>query len=465
MKRICITFIVFAAMLAAAVNSFAQAKTIITLKQAIDTALENYPELKARKYMVESAKMNLTDAKNQRLPSLKIGDEVDLGTANSAVGSYFPMGIVPSTSGAIRAANNPNDFSGNIGIAYMEYELYNFGLNPARIEAARSLLNSSDADYNKESYVLQYRVAELYFNLLQYKLLTAIQEKNIERYRVLYNYIKAYTSSGIKAGVDSSVANAELSKAKIQYIQTLAIYNKLKSEFMFYTGMKNNNFDVDTVLYHLSETIINQMEQNVNVDSVGSGNPLLAFYKARWDYALAQEKLVKRSYLPKLNLLGAGWARGSSISSKDFYGDYSSGLNYNRYNYMGGLAFTYNIADVVHGKNKAAIFAYQAKSEEQEMASEKTLLESQLQQADIAIQAAVNKLREIPVQLKAAQDAFSQKEAQYNAGLVNIAELTNVSYLLYSAETDQVSAQTDLFVTLLQKAITNNTLNNFISQF
>ena len=74
-------------------------------------------------------------------------------------------------------------------------------------------------------------------------------------------------------------------------------------------------------------------------------------------------------------------------------------------------------------------------------------------------------MKEIPVQLKAAQDAFSQKTAQYNAGLVNIAELTDVSYLLFSAETDQVGATTDLLNTLLQKAITNNTLNDFLNQF
>src|ERR1035437_917193 len=328
-------------------TSSGQTKTVFSLKQAIDTAIQNYPELKAKKLQVESAKMTLTDAKDQRLPSIKVSDQVDLGTANSTPGSYFGFGLVPSTSGSIRVAENTNDFGGTIGVAYIEYELYNFGLNSARIGFANSLINVNNADYNKESYILQYNIANLYFELLKYKLLTDIQQKNIERYRVLYNYIKAYTGSGIKAGVDSSVANAELSKAKIQYIQTNARYNKLKSEFLYFTGVKSLNFNVDTNLLHLSDAMINQLESNVNADSVNSNNPLLAYYKSRWDYALAQEKLVKRSYLPKLNLVGAAWARGSSISSKDVYGDVSSGMNYGRYNYMGGLALTYNLTDIV----------------------------------------------------------------------------------------------------------------------
>jgi outer membrane protein TolC len=442
-----------------------QSKTVFSLKQAIDTALQNYPELKAKKLQLESAKMTLTDAKDQRLPSIKVSDQVDIGTANSTPGSYFSFGLVPSTSGSIRATENTNDFAGTIGVAYIEYELYNFGLNGARIGLANSLINVNNADYKKESYLLQFEIANLYFELLKYKLLTNIQQKNIERYRVLYNYIKAYTGSGIKAGVDSSVANAELSKAKIQYINTQSKFDKLKSDFIYFTGVRNNNFDVDTNLFHLTDAKINQMESNVVADSVNINNPLLVYYKSRWDYALAQEKLVKKSYLPKLNFEGAAWTRGSSISSKDVYGGLSTGLNFERYNYMGGLALTYNITDIFHRRDRAAIFDFQAQAVEEEMAGQKSLLENQLQKADIDIQAALERVREIPIQLKAAQDAFAQKTAQYDAGLVNIVELTNVSYLLYSAETDQVTATTDLLNTLLQKAVTNNTLNIFLNQF
>ncbi|MFI5163922.1 MAG: TolC family protein, partial [Bacteroidia bacterium] len=444
---------------------FAQTSKKIGLKQAIDSSLKNHPALKAKQFEVESANAAVRDAKHQVLPALKIHDQVDVGTANSLAGSSFPMGIIPSISGGISTENNSNLFSGNIGVAYLEHELYNFGLNSARIASARSLANSSKADYDATSYSLQFHIGQLYFDLLRYRLLNNIQQKNIERYRVLYNYIKAYTGSGIKAGVDSSVANAEVSKAKIQYIQTLEVYNKLKSEFTYYAGLKNRDFEIDTGLYHLSDAIINQLQAKVSVDSVSSSNPVLAYYNSRWEYAMAQEKLIKKSYLPKIYLVGGGWMRGSSISPTDAYGDLSSGLNYSRYNYMAGLAFTYNIVDIVHQKDKAAIQYFHAEAEHEEMNEQKLLLENQLQRADIAIQAALAREKEIPIQLRAAQNAFSQKSAQYNAGLANITELTDASYLLYRAETDAVEAQTDLLNTLLQKAVTNNTLNTFLSNF
>src|ERR1700722_15431654 len=96
--------------------SFAQTGNKIGLKQAIDSAIKNYPELNAKQFEIKSANAAVLDAKDQRLPSLKLGDEVDLGTANGLGGSYFSMGIIPSTSGGITAANNSSIFSGNIGV-------------------------------------------------------------------------------------------------------------------------------------------------------------------------------------------------------------------------------------------------------------------------------------------------------------------------------------------------------------
>ena len=325
------------------IPGFAQTRTVIGLKLAIESALHNYPELKSKQYQVESANASVTDAENQELPSLKISDQVDLGTDNGVPGSYFSMGIIPSTSGGIRQVLNTTAFSGNIGVAYLEHEFYNFGLNGARVRSANSLVNFSKADYKESSYLLQFHLAQLYFELLRFRLLVTIQQRNIDRYRVLYHYIKAYTSSGIRPSVDSSIAKAEVSEATIQYIQTKETFDKLKKEFIYYTGLTMNDFEIDTTLYYLPEGRINLLKDDISSDSVNNSNPVIAYYNNRWEYSLSQENLIEKSYLPKLYLVGSAWARGSSISPKDTFGNLSTGLDYGRYNYMVGLALTYNI--------------------------------------------------------------------------------------------------------------------------
>jgi len=458
-------FFVLALITMVSLSCFAQTKTIVGLKFAIDSALHNYPELKSKQYQVASATASATDAENQVLPSLTISDQVDLGTDNGLGGSYFPMSIIPSTSGGIRAENNANAFSGNIGVAYLQHELYNFGLNGARIESANSLVNFSKADYEASSYLLQFHVAQLYFELLRYRLLVATQQRNIDRYRVLYGYIKAYTSSGLKPSVDSTIANAEISTATIQYIQTTETYNKLKREFIYYTGLQRNDFEIDTAIYYLPETWLNRLEENVSGDSVDNNNPVLEYYNNRWEYSMSQENLISKSYLPKLYLVGSAWVRGSSITPQDVYGNLSTGLDYSRYNYMAGLALSYDIVNLIHRNDKTDIQHYQSESAREDVVEQKTLLESQLKQADIAIQAAIDRAREIPLLLSAAQNVYAQKLAQYNAGLANITDLTDASYLLYKAETDQSEVLPFLLSTLLQKAVANNTLNTFLANF
>ena len=447
------------------VSCFAQTKPVVGLKIAIDSALQNYPELQSKQMQIESAHASLSDASDQELPSLTFSDQVDIGTDNGLGGSYFPMGIIPSTSGGIRSSNNSNTFSGTIGVAYLQHELYNFGLNGARTESANSLIDFSTSDYDQASYVLQFHVAQLYFELLRYRLLVAIQQKNIDRYQVLYGFIKAYTSSGIKPSVDSSIARAEISTANIQYIQTAETFNKLKSEFLYFTGLRVNDFDIDTTLYHLPDLSINRLEQNISRDSIDAGNPVLAYYNSRWKYALSQENVTSKSYLPKIYLVGSAWIRGSSISQSDVFGNVSTGFDYSRSNYMAGLALTYNIIDLVHKSDRTAIQHYQSEALHEDVLQQQFLLKNQLQQANIAIQSATEREKEIPIQLKAAQDAFAQKSAQYDAGLANITDLTDATYLLYKAETDEAELLPNLLDALLEKSAANNTLNTFLANF
>ncbi|HMD13898.1 MAG TPA: TolC family protein, partial [Bacteroidota bacterium] len=75
------------------VSCFAQTKPIIGLKIAIDSALQNYPELQSKQMQIASAHASLSDASDQELPSLTFSDQLDIGTDNGLGGSYFPLGI------------------------------------------------------------------------------------------------------------------------------------------------------------------------------------------------------------------------------------------------------------------------------------------------------------------------------------------------------------------------------------
>ena len=79
-------------------------------------------------------------------------------------------------------------------------------------------------------------------------------------------------------------------------------------------------------------------------DSSFSSHPYLNYYHSIYAHGLAREQLIRKSYLPRLYLLGAGWVKGSSIDPDGtFNKDLSSGLGYTRSNYLGEVGISYDL--------------------------------------------------------------------------------------------------------------------------
>src|SRR5271156_2460141 len=100
----------------------------LSLYDAVNSAVINYPQIQQRQSEVLAGRAHVNTVKGNHLPSLLLQDQLDLGTANALEGSYFPLGIVPSTSGnspASASAYSPNP--GNIAISYLQWDFYNFG--------------------------------------------------------------------------------------------------------------------------------------------------------------------------------------------------------------------------------------------------------------------------------------------------------------------------------------------------
>ena len=82
--------------------------------------------------------------------------------------------------------------------------------------------------------------------------------------------------------------------------------------------------------------------------------------------------------------------------------------------------------------------------------------------AEEGIQTALRNLGEIPIQINAAQDAYNQKTAQYRAGIINLVDLTNASYVVYRSQSEYVQTVSDWLLSNLDKAAANGNLDLFI---
>ena len=436
---------------------FAQQKNY-HLPQLIEAAKNHLPVLMQKRALLNGARAAVTDTRHSFLPQLKISDQVNLGSDNSIAGSYLPIGITPSSSAGVRGDNIYQPATGNIGALYGEYELINFGLNSARLKTAEAIADLQQADLDRELYLMQASVARTYFNVLknQYKL--DADRQNVNRYDSIFKVIRALTASGIKPGADSSLARAELSKATITYNQTLGSINQLKDQLSYLTGVPPQSFFLDSLVIGF----INNKPAPINLPEDTVSNPLIDIYVKQNNIYVSNQTVIKKSYLPRILLAASGWTRGSSIQYNDDYKALSSGLGYQRFNYMAGIAVTYNLFSGLYKKDKLAINQFQVQAGNYELEQQKLAISLAAAQASHALQVNEANLAELPIQLKSAADTYRQKAAQYKAGIISLIDLTNASFVLYRSQTDYIQTISDWWLAQLDKAVAGGSLIQFI---
>lgn len=130
---------------------------------------------------------------------------------------------------------------------------------------------------------------------------------------------------------------------------------------------------------------------------------------------------------------------------------------------MVGLSISYNLFDL--RKQQLKLNTQKANSDYslKKLQEEQQLLSTSAKQADVEMQTALNRLKEIPKQLKAANDGYRQKLSLYKNGLTDILELDAALNILYRAETDYMEAKYDYSSALFQKAITENQVNSVLN--
>src|SRR5215217_542900 len=88
--------------------------SVVTLRQALQIAEVNFPQLLAQKQQVASAQNKVGLAKNDALPRLDIHLQGNYATANNSYGLFYPQLSLPPISGPV---NETNTYQGSFGSA------------------------------------------------------------------------------------------------------------------------------------------------------------------------------------------------------------------------------------------------------------------------------------------------------------------------------------------------------------
>jgi len=445
--------------LAAKVNCSAQ-QNVFSIKDALNAAEKNYPALKASGFYTRSAEENLKSVRRQYIPAVKLHQQFTYATANSSTGAYFPYGVVVPISGGIYQQNYNDAAFGSISLAYFEWPFFAFGQQTAQNKIAGSQLKLAQADETNEKFELFSSVSEAYLDLLALQKLEQAQKDNIQRAQTILRLVRASTKGGLKPGVDSSFANAEVAKAQLGLLDVQKNEMLQKSILAALLGNSIKNIVLDT-------SFLARLPIEGNTDTSVNNNPLLEIYSERIEISRRRENFIKLSYLPKISLLGAYWGRGSgmdganpSLANESF----SGGTELTRFNYAIGVAATFNILDYPRMRAVANSEYYTMQGIKSEQDQEKLNLQNNLTAASQNLRYALQEAIVAPQELKAASDAYNQKLTLYNNGLAPLSDLADALYNLNKADADLAVINNSAWKALLFRATTIGALTSFLNQ-
>jgi len=429
------------------------------LQQVLEAGRVNYPSIKARAADVRGSLAEAKAASLDYLPRISAQHQYTYGTSNSMAGSFYPNAAVISPAGGIRPENINVATWGSYSSVLLEWNVFNFGKVSGTAKAARSVAGSNQAAYENELFQHQVRIADAYLLTLMTKKLAAIQQTNMERARVFREVVSAGVRSGLRAGVDSSLASAEYSRTKLLRLDAERNYRSQQLKLLEVAGIvEQTSINIDSAIFLTSIPAYSRQEFNP------VANPLLNLYRKRVEATQARSIAIRRSFLPSITLVGAAWARGSGVYNDDtFHTDFSSGTKYQVNNYLVGGALRWTITDfaAVHQRYRAEQHRV---VRDQELYNEQSLqLQRQLKDADMQYNVPLEQARMAPVQLAAAQQAYRQADARYRSGLTDLPTLLQTLFTLNRAEADFAIAYINVWRSLLAVAAAKGDFSIFMN--
>lgn len=427
---------------------------ILSLQEAEDAALKNFNIIKAKSNYAHASQAVIAQTKREALPNLVISAQQDYGTINGQNGPLFGFGgYGVASSGPSLPAQNWNAAFGALYLANINWEFFAFGRVKERVKTAESVFERDNLDLRQEQFRHQVKVAAAYLNLLAAQRITRSLQNNLDRADTFRLVVTTRAVNGLIAGVDSSLANAEFSAAKIALLRAQDAEQQKASELAVIMGTPDKlDFLLDTLFITKIPAVIGDSV------SVPQNHPVLAYYGSRINVSDQQRKYIRTLQFPAFSIFSVYQTRGSGFrpdyatDQTAYHPQYLEGIKPVRSNYLVGIGVTWNITTPlrVHQQLTAQKFISEALRNEYEQVVQQLTAQQIL--AETKLKNAVSAYLEAPVQVKAAADAYLQKSVLYKNGLTTIVDVTQALYALSRAETDRDIAYNNVWQALLLKA-------------
>jgi outer membrane protein TolC len=436
--------------------AFAQTATSeMTLSQAISFALAHHPSLRARAALDRAAEARTSEARSGLLPDLDLVLQLNRATGNVLQGALFPMRNIPNVSGPPRPSQFDSGVFGTAAGIGVSWDVVGLERRMALVDVALAEQSRTGAGTDARRLEVAFTVADRYLNAASRAETVKAARASVERGKVFATIVKALVDQSLRPGVDLSRAQAELALASTQLIRAEQAHAAAQVDLAEALGIAGHPVAIAPgPLLELPPEF---------AAAASSKNPKLREAGAQAASAESRARATRLEYLPRLDVVGALWARGSGFSLTGAEGGGSSGLGPDTPNWAAGLCLTWPALEMVGTRARSRAEAAQldfAKAHEEEIAQ---AVLTEIEDARTILDGARRIAQNTPVALEAARQAEKQATARYKAGLATVIEVAEAQRLLAQAEIDDAVARLGVWDAMLLLARATGDLDPFLA--
>ena len=438
-------------------NSVKPPEGLLTLDQAVDFALANYPSVRASMQCALASKKGVSLSRTAYLPRTDLLWQSNRATRNNILGLLLPQSVVPPISGPLLSGTSDRGVWGSAAGVLLSWEPFDFGYRGATVDVAKAAEGRANAELSLTKLDVAGAVGDAYLRLAAAQQQVKAAEADVDRRQVLATSVHALVKEELRPGADASRADAELAAAKIQLIRAQQVERETEATFAELLGIPGTKvaINADSLLTTSPPAYVSQAPL-ANHPAALVANSTLFETKAR-------EKVLNKSYYPRFNLEGSFSGRGSGANPGGTFGSGTDGLHLMRHNWAVGLTATFSVLDLpaLHFKKQIE----ESNERAQQADYEKTLqnLTAQSERAKAAYDSAVLITQNTPVELEAARLGETQARARYQAALAPIVEVAEAQRLLLQAEIEDNLARLTVWRAMLGRALSQGNLEPFLA--
>ena len=429
----------------------------LTLNDAIQLALKNYPAIKESRARAQAAEEGVGVARTAYLPRLDMMWQENRGTTNNVFGLLFPQSTLFSMSGPVLGTRSLGDSVwGSAGAVLLSWEAVDFGQRKAGVDVARAQTSLAKNQSALTELDVASAAADAYLTVLAAEESVRAARANVERLQVFFNNVRTLVQNQLRPGADQSRAQAELAVANNQLSQAVQIAEVARASLADAVGSAGASFELAAGSLAVVPQVTIEPADVKTHPAARAGQAAIEIVRAR-------ERTLDSAYYPHITLQSTFAARGTGAETPGV-ASFGNGLWPQVPNWAIGASVTFPAFDIFSINARKRVEAQNESAESAHYERTIQALTTQQAKARALMKAATEIARNTPAEREAATAGESQARARYQNGLASVVEVAEAQRLLAQAEADDAVARLGVWRALLATAQAHGDLAPFLEK-